>query len=74
MYLNEEKILLRSANMNKTTMKRLSELNILITGDMFFVNKIKDSIKKHIKNSEKVEKIEQLKINQFRAFLEGLFC
>ncbi len=74
MDIDEEKILLGSANMNKLTMEQLSELDMLIVGDIPFTNKIRNSISNHIKNSQKIETLEQLRFNQVKAFMEGLFC
>jgi len=69
-----KKVLMGSANMNKGAMRKLSELNMLISGDEAFIKDVGDSIEEHIKNSERVGTLEQIRFNRPKAFGESFFC
>jgi cardiolipin synthase len=68
-----EKVLFGSANMNKGAMRKLSELNMLVS-DRVFIRDVENSIKKHMKNSERVETLDQIKFNRIKALGESFFC
>jgi len=70
--IDEEIILLGSANLNKLAINQFSELDILIADDLPFTNLVRASIRSHIKNSELVQNLDQIKYNRLRAFLESL--
>jgi cardiolipin synthase len=72
--IDENRILLGSANMNRQALYKLSELDIITSGDVGLNNDIRRSIRKHIKISEHVKDITTIRYNPIRAFLESLFC
>jgi len=72
--IDEKIILLGSANLNRKSMKRLSELNVLVNvKDSSLINIVIKSIKDRINNSEKISDVTEIKFNKLRAFFENLY-
>lgn len=74
MDIDEEMILIGSANLNRQTMDQLSELDVLVAGDIPFTKEVRKSIVVHFKNSERVYNVDELKYNKLKASVESIFC
>ncbi len=72
--VDDNTVLLGSANFSKQTMNKLSELDVLIhRKSSGFLNGIRKSLNFHKKNSKLIHNVDQLRFNKFKAFLEGFF-
>jgi cardiolipin synthase len=72
--IDRQRVLLGSANLNRLSMDRLSELNVLVQEHRALIDRLKKSAGDHIKNSKKVEGLDQLRYNRLRAFIESWLC
>jgi phosphatidylserine/phosphatidylglycerophosphate/cardiolipin synthase-like enzyme len=72
--IDGQKMLLGSANLNRPSMGQLSELDVLVQGHRALIDRLNKSAEDHIKNSEKVHSLDQLRYNRLRAFIESRLC
>lgn len=72
--IDNNKILLGSANFNKQTTNDLAELDILVIGDNLFSKLVRKSINQHIVNSKLILHENDIKYNKFKAFFESFIC